>query len=178
MTLSDVFVLCVYLYAVLGFTENLNKMKSCRRHGTVVVFLSVAPYPHTWRTWSTVEGTHGIQTLHQWSSGAATVIGQTFIHILTAVAIALPAWETTEEYIFRKNLHFLCFYKVCVLICISFLESCAETKTNGKAVWLLVCGMMKKYYKIWQEAFTTILKWLVLNTYHPARQYSVLTVIY
>ena len=49
--------------------------------------------PHTLRAGTTVEGSHGVQALHHRSGGAAAIIGQTFIHILTAVTIALPAWE-------------------------------------------------------------------------------------
>lgn len=45
----------------------------------------------TWRAGTTVEGTHGVQALHHRSGGAATIVGQTFIHILTAVTVALPA---------------------------------------------------------------------------------------
>lgn len=48
------------------------------------------PLARTWRTGATVEGAHGVQALHHGSGGAAAIIGQTFIHILAAVAVALP----------------------------------------------------------------------------------------
>lgn len=44
----------------------------------------------TRRAGSTVERAHSIQTLNHRSDRAATIIGRTFIHILTAVAVALP----------------------------------------------------------------------------------------
>lgn len=47
-------------------------------------------FPYTWRAGTTVEGAHGVQALHHGSSGAATIICQAFIHIPTAVTIALP----------------------------------------------------------------------------------------
>lgn len=48
----------------------------------------------TWRTGTTVERAHGVQTLNHWSTGAASIIVQAFIHILTAVAIPLPTCWT------------------------------------------------------------------------------------
>lgn len=47
-----------------------------------------------WRTGSTVEGAHGIETLDHGSSGASSVISGTLIHIQTAVAVALPSSRT------------------------------------------------------------------------------------
>lgn len=44
----------------------------------------------TQRTGATVEWTHGVQALYQWSNGASTIVVRTFIHILTAVTITLP----------------------------------------------------------------------------------------
>lgn len=53
-------------------------------------FLTLFFSPHTWRAGTTVEGAHGVQALNHGNGGAAAIIGQTFVHILTAVAIALP----------------------------------------------------------------------------------------
>lgn len=50
-----------------------------------------------------MEGAHGVQALHHRSGGAAAIISQTFIYILTAVAIALPTWEIVD--ILRTHLH-------------------------------------------------------------------------
>lgn len=81
---------------------------------------------HTWRAWTTVEGAHGVQALHHGSAGAATIIGQTFIHILTAIAIALPTWDileaiTIKQWWFTKPQYELYFF-----------VSCMHTKTNTK----------------------------------------------
>lgn len=51
----------------------------------------------TWRTGSTVEGAHGIETLDHGSSGASSVISGTLIHIQTAVAVALPSWRNAQQ---------------------------------------------------------------------------------
>lgn len=55
--------------------------------------------PHTWRAGATVEGAHGIQTLNHGRSRATAIIVQTFVHILTAVAISMPTQD-----IIRGNL--------------------------------------------------------------------------
>lgn len=44
----------------------------------------------TWRTRATVEGAHGVQTLHHGRGGATTVTAQALIHILAAVAVSMP----------------------------------------------------------------------------------------
>lgn len=53
--------------------------------------------PHTLRAGATVEGAHRVQALHHGSGGAAAVIGRTLVHILTAVTVALPAWDIKIE---------------------------------------------------------------------------------
>lgn len=55
----------------------------------------------TWRTGSTVEGAHGIETLDHGSSGASSVISGTLIHIQTAVAVALPSWGNAQQTVLR-----------------------------------------------------------------------------
>lgn len=58
----------------------------------------------TWRTLSTVERAHGVKTGHHWGGRTSPIVRFTFIHVLAAVAIALPAWMGDTR-ITAKSIH-------------------------------------------------------------------------
>lgn len=64
-----------------------------------------AVFLHTWRTRATVKGAHGVQTLYHGRTGATTIIGQTFIHILTAVAVSMPTWHIIRSFSSDSKIH-------------------------------------------------------------------------
>lgn len=78
------------MFAITANSSNGMSVTAVSRLLDTVKLLCVFVTCHTWRAGTTVERTHSIHTLNQWSERAPSIICQTLIHILTAVAVALP----------------------------------------------------------------------------------------